>query len=602
MSVIKYFPEPYPDEILYSIIARYSRITLTTSPKELALELFNSSSVPATIDLPSHLIEFQKNTVEVFPYSVDRIIESFTLYPFYRPFLQLQKREKIINSMMGNVGWDIHTRVGINASKIVRPRYPKFCPACLTQDVIQFGEAYWHRMHQIPDMCVCPTHLCFLISHQPELNEFNRSLYLAVPHSLRKTKELRFNNIDAANRVAQVFAHLLNGQDSFDINKVCYLERARQTGYLKHKSLDFQRLSKDFERHFGNDFLENALCNLSDHFSWIQGIIKRPYHFFHPLRHILIEDFFNSRNMEVGKRHEPFGEGPWPCLNKASNHYGENVVTKKSIHIDGKSKRLIGRFECSCGMIYTKSFLHRNGGIEEFVRIKEWGIVWAARLLKEYKCKKSLRSIAAMLGTDAKTISLQFAKVSNPPSKKNPHSLLIHNYRKKWRTKLNKFTDNKILNARRALPTIYSWLYRNDKNWLMIINKLHEKQNYSSELRLNWKQLDENLINQLAIALGTLRKRGYKKQITRTILAKIINHEKYLFRKNLRKLPLSSEYLNANCETRIEFQIRRIKMAKSALVLSNEEVAEWKIMRKAGLRKNVTQEVIDEIEKAVKFA
>ncbi|MCC0179846.1 TniQ family protein [Waterburya agarophytonicola K14] len=39
-----------------------------------------------------------------------------------------------------------------------RNRVLKFCPQCRAEDEQKYGEAYWHRQHQIPGMLVCLKH------------------------------------------------------------------------------------------------------------------------------------------------------------------------------------------------------------------------------------------------------------------------------------------------------------------------------------------------------------------------------------------------------------------------------------------------------------
>ncbi|HEY6437796.1 MAG TPA: hypothetical protein VIY47_14490, partial [Ignavibacteriaceae bacterium] len=97
--MIKSFITQFPEEVFYSFIARYYKQTLSFSPKRFSQQLFNSPLGAATIDLPSHLEYFHSNTKQVFPYTVDDIIENFTLYPFYFPFLKFEKRSSIISSM-----------------------------------------------------------------------------------------------------------------------------------------------------------------------------------------------------------------------------------------------------------------------------------------------------------------------------------------------------------------------------------------------------------------------------------------------------------------------------------------------------------------------
>ncbi|MFP7411255.1 TniQ family protein [Aeromonas veronii] len=49
------FPVPYPDELIYSLVARAGIHLGLTSPKQLLDEVFANRHVIATVDLPNHL-------------------------------------------------------------------------------------------------------------------------------------------------------------------------------------------------------------------------------------------------------------------------------------------------------------------------------------------------------------------------------------------------------------------------------------------------------------------------------------------------------------------------------------------------------------------
>lgn len=50
------FPVPYPDELIYSLVARAGIRSAITSSKQLLSEVFGDRKVIATIDLPSHVL------------------------------------------------------------------------------------------------------------------------------------------------------------------------------------------------------------------------------------------------------------------------------------------------------------------------------------------------------------------------------------------------------------------------------------------------------------------------------------------------------------------------------------------------------------------
>ena len=60
--MLHWFPTPYPDELLYSVLARYHVRSGNTSRKMTTEELFGKRTIIAVWDLPSNLNTFLRNT------------------------------------------------------------------------------------------------------------------------------------------------------------------------------------------------------------------------------------------------------------------------------------------------------------------------------------------------------------------------------------------------------------------------------------------------------------------------------------------------------------------------------------------------------------
>ena len=54
--------------------------------------------------------------------------------------------------------YSFYPRIQRMASSVTTPRYFRFCPLCLKEDLQEYGEAYWHRLHQTPGVLACPVH------------------------------------------------------------------------------------------------------------------------------------------------------------------------------------------------------------------------------------------------------------------------------------------------------------------------------------------------------------------------------------------------------------------------------------------------------------
>jgi hypothetical protein len=97
--MLSFFPKPYPDELLYSTLARYHVRSGNNSPKITIRELFDDPNTIATADLPSNLEALVKRLSLFSQYTVDDLILNNTLYPFYAPFLPTERAIIIKNSM-----------------------------------------------------------------------------------------------------------------------------------------------------------------------------------------------------------------------------------------------------------------------------------------------------------------------------------------------------------------------------------------------------------------------------------------------------------------------------------------------------------------------
>ena len=156
--MLSFFPTPYPDEILYSILARYHIRSGNTGPKLTLWELFGSNDAISTVDLPYNLAALAKNLSSVSQMSCEELLQNHTLYPFYAAFLPQRRAKEVTEVMKSEHGGAIHGKVGVRASSLKTSRYFRFCPKCIENDQQTYGELYWHRIYQVPGVLVCPQH------------------------------------------------------------------------------------------------------------------------------------------------------------------------------------------------------------------------------------------------------------------------------------------------------------------------------------------------------------------------------------------------------------------------------------------------------------
>ncbi len=594
-----FMPEPLKDEILHSIIARLQTRALIESPGQLSLDLFGERNIPATVDLPSHLHFFSERVKGVFPFSEDQIIEQFTLWPYYSRFIVDKKKRKALELIRGNNGSGLHNLIGINASAMVKNRGLKYCPACANEDKTTEGIYYWHRVHQIPDLHLCPDHKCQLITHVASANDLRRSVYTDANEVIMELPPIQAESNERLIDLSMFMASILRGESSFDINTVNYKAIVENSIFNKGSKKIENAFIESFINFYGNDLIEMILPGISTH--WLKGIINRPFHFFHPVRHLMVTTFLSQ---VPKKEKEPalFGDGPWPCLNKAANHFAENVVTDIAVHFDRKTKRQIARLSCSCGMIYTKSYLNEKGAErKEFTRIIAWGDVWLNALKRELSEKQSYRTIARKLGTDAKTISKYTSEGKKEDTQQNISvDKITQVNRRKWQRLLAKFTMNRILSARKKNTSLYIWLYRHDNAWFAETNKANHVDQPTSELRLDWTNLDKKVVDLIIETVDRLKKEKYRCRITKSLISKIIRGQHYLLGKNAGKFPKSIASLNSQIESKDQFHQRRILETIVELRTINQ-LKGWKVMRRAGLGRKISESALNLLNETILY-
>ena len=156
MANLLFFPQPYPDESLYSLAVRYHKLAANLGYRVTSQELFGIYSRTCGSILPCCLGALSDRLRGAF--SVGELIERFTLLPLYLPFLDEEKGRDAAVLMGGNRGTGLKMALGITASRFLQHASFRYCESCVREDILECGLAYWHRIHQASGTCICPRH------------------------------------------------------------------------------------------------------------------------------------------------------------------------------------------------------------------------------------------------------------------------------------------------------------------------------------------------------------------------------------------------------------------------------------------------------------
>jgi hypothetical protein len=515
--MVGFFPTPYPDELLYSVLARYYLWSSNISPKVALKELFGKTTVVATFDLPSHIESLLENLTPGSKHTSESFTQQNTLFPFYAPFLPLERGKIVYDSMQKHYSGDIHTRTGITASSVPQIKFFRFCQNCLQEDIEIYGEPYWHRVHQIAGVLICPTHQILLQNSSIKIQNENRhEFYPAdVENCIFKPYLVEYDKVTLTGLlgIAKDTEEILN---SALPSKSGEWFRRKYTSLLIEKGLAtasgriYQKeFINEFISYYGQSFLRlvHSEIDINNENNWLSSIVRKHRKVFHPLRHLLlirfleqnISEFFESEN----KEQNPFGEGSWTCFNGAAKHYLQKTIKTVAVSYSHDIKKLIGTFSCGCGFIYSTSDSNAPHSQKlSYGKIKAFGKVWERKLKKLLIDEKvSLREAGRQLKVDTKTVILhakklgliQENKATENTSNINPPELFrlkLKEYRSIWKQEQKKNHSLSKTELRKINPKIYIWLYRNDSKWLEL-NSPPKKQIVSDRQIVDWVNRDD---------------------------------------------------------------------------------------------------------------
>lgn len=590
------FPPPHPDELFYSICARYGERVRYSSPYFVLEDLFGTHTAKIGVDLPTRLDSLVAALPPEHPYTVDRFIDEHSLLPFYRPFVPIERYTKL-RQEMGADGASLYGRLGLVASSIDPPKYLRLCSRCVAHDRIEFGEAYWHRIHQLPGLFVCPQHECVLgdttILRQkgpagsPEC--FSAEYALKIKPLSSSKDRLPWHNVllalakDAAwllnqrnllpgyQRLKQLYRMLLKGKDLTDYR-----------GLTRTESLH-----KGFQEYYSDELLDLVQCPLkvTQKGSWPLDVLRvRPVGQ-HPLRHLLVIHFLGETAasffaLEGETEQPPFGRGPWPCLNPVCEHYNKLVIqTYKATYSRFGSREPLGYFACACGFEYWRK--GRDQSSEDKFRadgVSSRGPVWEEHLRKIWMDSTLKRAEKAeLLGVCPSTLGNQVRKLDLPRSESQPTAqvsgkqlsrfqknqqrfeTLRSQHRAGWLSARKADPEAGMMELRVKVPGDHSWLKRNDWEWLQA-NKPPPKKG-EHKVRVDWEARDRQRANEIRMAASVLRnKPGRPVRISLHAIGQELGQpglrvDRVRYSK---ELPLTIQAIDEVMESRTAYAVRKI--------------------------------------------
>ena len=155
LSRLRAFPTPYPEEELESAIARFCSREGLSAVRHVHQAVFGETLEVRQTAQPRRLAELGTALPPDYPLTARELAVGHTQLAYWAAMLQGRERDLVLEQTL--------TGAGVRAS-VFRPTRSlqadlvRVCRGCVADDRMAVGEAYLHRVHQIPEVVCCPAH------------------------------------------------------------------------------------------------------------------------------------------------------------------------------------------------------------------------------------------------------------------------------------------------------------------------------------------------------------------------------------------------------------------------------------------------------------
>ena len=214
--MICYFPPAYPDELLYSQLSRYYAKSGYLAYIHAAEDLYIPKSLKPNIEFINSLTPTAVTQLTRYM-SMEDIIQKHTMFPYYGRFLPYERRQDAFQSLVSMKG-GYYNSLPIPKRKCAVDRYLRYCPLCAEQDRKIHGETYWHRIHQMVGMNVCPTHGCYLLDSSIVINSLAARVLITAESAIPIVSNITYSNSELECALSHYMTEVFDADITFDSN------------------------------------------------------------------------------------------------------------------------------------------------------------------------------------------------------------------------------------------------------------------------------------------------------------------------------------------------------------------------------------------------
>lgn len=247
------FPSFYPDELVYSLLARYYVRTGYLAYSYAAEDLYVHEYTVPDIEF---INELQPDAVAAMTklQPIERIIEKHTMFASYGRFLPKERKMKAFRDLMVMHG-NYNNLLSAPKRRTEEGRFLRYCPECAKQDRKQYGETYWHRNHQIIGVNICPVHSCYLENTElkmcKDIAPMLTAAENAVPENIHTRTCERDIQIRFSAYAVEVFQAPMDFETEINVGEYLHWKLDKKRYMSKSGAMtDVSRLYADYVRYY----------------------------------------------------------------------------------------------------------------------------------------------------------------------------------------------------------------------------------------------------------------------------------------------------------------------------------------------------------------
>ena len=183
--MISIFPQPLPDELIFSVFSRYYVRSGYLTYRAVAEDLYVNPTNKPSIEFCNLLTEDTiKAITAIMPF--DDFIFGHSMINYYNAFLPCEKQSRVISLTEQMNLKELTNLLPLPKSKYIR--YLRYCPLCVIADREKYRETYWHRAHQLYGVTCCPIHNCILLDSDIPITSDASPVLITAEEAIGATK------------------------------------------------------------------------------------------------------------------------------------------------------------------------------------------------------------------------------------------------------------------------------------------------------------------------------------------------------------------------------------------------------------------------------